>query len=174
MIVVDSSAVVAILFGEPLAEALLARLAMDHDRVMSVASYFETGTVLAGRRLSDRLLAIDDMDRFLDEAGIALVPVDVAQARLALRAHILFGRGMGHRGKPGPVLRCTSIASPMTCSVNDSARSIRNSVFPVVLRPFSVRIKNKSLTHGPWVGGHGARRAAGSVHALRSCGPLLF
>ncbi len=98
MIVVDSSAVVAILFGEPAAEALLARLAMDPDRVMSVASYLETGTVLAGRRQSDRLRAIDDLDQFLDEAGIALVPVDVIQARLALRARIQFGRGMGHGG----------------------------------------------------------------------------
>ena len=98
MIVVDSSAVVAILFGEPTAEALLARLATDPDRVMSVASYLETGTVLAGRRQSDRLLAIDDLDRFLDEAGIALAPVDVTQARLALRARIQFGRGMGHGG----------------------------------------------------------------------------
>jgi ribonuclease VapC len=98
MIVVDSSAVIAILFGEPQAEALLARLAMDPDRVMSVASYLETGTVLAGRRQSDRLLAIDDLDRFLDEAGIALAPVDVTQARLALRARIQFGRGMGHGG----------------------------------------------------------------------------
>jgi ribonuclease VapC len=98
LIVVDSSAVVAILFGEPAAEALLVRLAVDPDRVMSVASYLETGTVLAGRRLSDRLRAIDDLDQFLDEAGIALVPVDVAQARLALRARIQFGRGMGHGG----------------------------------------------------------------------------
>jgi ribonuclease VapC len=98
MIVVDSSAVVAILFGEPTAEALLARLAQDPDREMSVASYLETGTVLAGRRQSDRLRAIDDLDRFLDEAGIAMVPVDVAQARLALRARIRFGRGMGHGG----------------------------------------------------------------------------
>ena len=98
MIVVDSSAVVAILFGEPQADALLARLAVDPDRVMSVASYFETGTVLAGRRRSDRLLAIDDLDRFLDEAGIALAPVDATQARLALRARIQFGRGMGHGG----------------------------------------------------------------------------
>jgi ribonuclease VapC len=98
MIVVDSSAVVAILFGEPAAEALLVRLATDPDRVMSVASYLETGTVLAGRRQSDRLRAIDDLDRFLDEAGIALVPVDVAQVRLALRARIRFGRGMGHGG----------------------------------------------------------------------------
>lgn len=98
MIVVDSSAVIAILFGEPQAEALLARLAMDPDRVMSVASYLETGTVLAGRRQSDRLLAIDDLDRFLDEAGIVLAPVDATQARLALRARIQFGRGMGHGG----------------------------------------------------------------------------
>jgi ribonuclease VapC len=98
MIVVDSSAVVAILFGEPAAAVLLERLAMDPDRVMSVASYLETGTVLAGRRQSDRLRAIDDLDRFLDEAGITLIPVDEAQARLALRARIQFGRGMGHGG----------------------------------------------------------------------------
>jgi uncharacterized protein with PIN domain len=39
VIVVDSSAVVAILFGEPAAQALLARLAEDLDRIMSVASY---------------------------------------------------------------------------------------------------------------------------------------
>lgn len=98
MIVVNSSAEVAILFGEPAAAALLARLAMVPDRVMSVASCLETGTVLAGRRQSDRLRAIDDLDQFLDEAGIVLVPVDVVQARLALRARIQFGRGMGHGG----------------------------------------------------------------------------
>jgi ribonuclease VapC len=98
MIVVDSSAVVAILFGEPSAAALLARLAADPDRVMSVASYLETGTVLAGRRRSDRLRAIDDLDAFLDEAGITLAPVDETQARLALQARIRFGRGMGHGG----------------------------------------------------------------------------
>lgn len=65
---------------------------------MSVASYLETGTVLAGRRRSDRMQAIDDLDAFLAEAGIMLAPVDVAQARQALRARIQFGRGMGHGG----------------------------------------------------------------------------
>lgn len=98
MIVIDSSAVVAILFGEPAAEALLARLAADPNRVMSVVSYVETGTVLAGRRLSDRLQAADDLDRFLDEAGIGLAVVDAVQARQALRARMLHGRGMGHGG----------------------------------------------------------------------------
>lgn len=98
MIVVDSSAIVAILFGEPPAAALRAALEADPRRVISVASYLETGTVLAGRRQSERLRAIDDLDRFLEEAGITLMPVDMAQARLALRARIQYGRGMGHGG----------------------------------------------------------------------------
>ena len=98
VIVVDLSAVVAILFGEASAGSLLARLAADPDPVMSVASYLETGTAPARRRRSDRLRAIDDLDAFLDEAGIALAPIDATQARLALQARIQFGRGMGHGG----------------------------------------------------------------------------
>ena len=54
VIVVDSSAVVAILFGEPSAVTLLARLAAYPERLMSVVNYVETGTVLAGRRHGDR------------------------------------------------------------------------------------------------------------------------
>jgi ribonuclease VapC len=98
LIVVDSSAVAAMLFGEPSSGALAARLAADPQRFISAASYLEIGTVLAGRRRSDRLKAIDDLDVFLDEAGIVVAPVDAAQARLALRARILYGRGMGHGG----------------------------------------------------------------------------
>jgi ribonuclease VapC len=98
MIVVDASAVIAMLFGEPESGALLARLAADPGRVISVASYIEAGTVLAGRRRSDRLRAIDDLDTFLSAAGIELAPTDAVQARLALRARIRYGRGMGHGG----------------------------------------------------------------------------
>ena len=98
MIVVDSSAVIAIIFGESSAEALLARLAADPDRLMSVASYLESGTVLAGRRRADRQLAVDDLDAFLTHARIELAAVDPDQARLALRARIAHGRGMGHGG----------------------------------------------------------------------------
>ncbi len=98
MIVVDSSAVIAILFDEPGADRLARRLAEAPRRVMSVASYLETGTVMAGRRKSDRLRAIADLDGFLAEAGITLAPVDADQARLALRARIQYGRGMGHGG----------------------------------------------------------------------------
>ena len=51
-----------------------------------------------GRRRSDRINAIDDLDAFLTEAEIFLAPIDEAQARLALHARIVYGRGMGHGG----------------------------------------------------------------------------
>jgi ribonuclease VapC len=54
--------------------------------------------VLAGRRRTDRRLAVDDLDAFLIHAGIELAAVDRDQARLALRARIAHGRGMGHGG----------------------------------------------------------------------------
>ena len=98
MIVVDASAVIAMLFGEPSSGALAAWLAAEADRVISVASYIESGTILAGRRRSDRLQAIGDLDAFLATAGIELAPTDATQARLALRARISYGRGMGHGG----------------------------------------------------------------------------
>ena len=72
MIVVDSSAVIAMMLQEPPAAALAARLAIDSERVLSIASYLEAGTVLAGRRRNDRLKAIDELDAFLAETGIDL------------------------------------------------------------------------------------------------------
>lgn len=98
LVAVDSSAVVAILFGESSAEALLARLAAYPQRLMSVANYVETGTVLAGRHRGNRADAIADLDAFLDEAGIELSPIDATQGRLALDARVRYGRGMGHGG----------------------------------------------------------------------------
>ncbi len=88
LIVVDSSAVVAILFGEPSAQKLLERLAADPERIISLVNYVETGTVLAGRRTRDRAGAINDLDAFLNAAGITLAPIDAAQARFAPRQSV--------------------------------------------------------------------------------------
>jgi ribonuclease VapC len=99
VIVVDASAVIAVMFGESSAKRLARRLAADAERVISVASYLEAGTVLASRRLDDKPRAIEDLDTFLDEAGIELAGVDVRQARAALGARIAYGQGMGHGGK---------------------------------------------------------------------------
>lgn len=98
MIVIDTSAVVAMILRESTAPALYARLANDLDRVMSVVSYLEAGTVLAGRQQKDKLRAITHLDAFLEEAGIVLAAADEIQARHAMRARIVYGRGMGHGG----------------------------------------------------------------------------
>jgi ribonuclease VapC len=98
MIVVDSSAVIALLGGEPSAPVLAARLAADPNPVMSVATYLEVGTVIAVRSPSNRFKAIGFLETFLADAGIGLRPVDEAQARIALDARIRYGRGMGHGG----------------------------------------------------------------------------
>ena len=96
MIVVDSSALVAIRLNEPLAEALLARLEADAQPILSVANYVETGQVLAQRHPRSAQVALDQFHDFLRRAGIDLVAIDEAQARVALEARIRFGRGFGH------------------------------------------------------------------------------
>ena len=101
MIVVDSSTVIAILGAEKSAAAVATRLSKEAtgERQMSVASYVETGTVIAGRRKSDPLKALDDLDSFLAEAGIDLVDMDAEQAHIALRARIEYGRGFRSAAK---------------------------------------------------------------------------
>ncbi|MBI1285910.1 MAG: PIN domain-containing protein [Thiobacillus sp.] len=98
MIVVDSSAIIAILFDEPSADTLAARLSLDPDRVLSAVSYLEVGAVLAGRVNDNRHQVISDLDAFLVEARITIAQVDAEQARIALNARITYGRGMGHGG----------------------------------------------------------------------------
>ena len=101
MIVVDSSAVVAIMREEAAAEALMKRLAKElpGQRLMSSASYLESGSVLAGHKKGKPLTAIDDLDDFIAEAGIDLADVDTEQAHIALRARIEYGRGFRSAAK---------------------------------------------------------------------------
>ena len=98
MIVLDTSAVIAILASEPLAYALTNRIILETDRVMSVASYLEAGAVMAARKPRAPRRAIDIIEMFLEETGVRLHPVDEAQIRIALEARIRYGRGMGHGG----------------------------------------------------------------------------
>ncbi len=96
MIVIDPSAVIAILFAEPTASALSQRMAAEAvgDRVMSAAGYVEAGTVLAGRH-PNRERALEILDAFLVNGGIRVIPITEGLARIALDARIRFGRGFG-------------------------------------------------------------------------------
>ncbi len=88
--IVDTSAVLAILFHEPDAERFARAITMAPSRRMSVATLVETAIVLESRSGS---AAGYELDAFLQEAGIELEPVAPEQAQAARRALRRFGKG---------------------------------------------------------------------------------
>lgn len=101
MIIVDSSAVIAMIFIEPAAGNLAKRLAKEPpgERLISAMNYVEAGTVLAGRRLDDPLKGVADLDAFLSNFEITCAAIDEPIARLAMQARIRFGKGFRTTGK---------------------------------------------------------------------------
>ncbi|MDS4022517.1 MAG: type II toxin-antitoxin system VapC family toxin [Candidatus Competibacter sp.] len=89
--VVDSSAVIAILRSEPCWEMLATRMHAASSRVLSVASWVEVSLVVAGRH-GDQV-TLECLDRFLQTAAVELHPVDESQARMAREAFLRFGKG---------------------------------------------------------------------------------
>lgn len=90
--IVDSSALLAVLRREPGNERLSAALAGAERRLMSAATYVEAGIVadsrgpLDGRRLDEVLL----------DFSIEVEPLTPEQARIARQAYREYGRGSGH------------------------------------------------------------------------------
>ena len=97
MIVVDSSAIVAIVQREPNAQTLEDRIMVESGCLISVANYVEAGQVLAQRQLIRAQLALEDFHQLLGTLDIELAPIDEQQARVALEARIRYDRGFGHR-----------------------------------------------------------------------------
>jgi ribonuclease VapC len=91
--IVDTSAVVAILRGEPEADRYIAALAAAETARMSAGTWLETAVVVDANRdpvLSGRL------DDLIAESRIEIAPVTHRQAEVARHAYWLFGRGSGH------------------------------------------------------------------------------
>jgi ribonuclease VapC len=96
LIVVDSSAIVAITLSEATAGLLHARIAAESECLISVANYAETGQVLVQRSRAPHATTLADLHEFLAEMAISLAAIDEAQARVALEARLRYGRGFGH------------------------------------------------------------------------------
>lgn len=88
--VLDTSALLAILLDEPERRAFVQAIERDPTRLMSVASFVECSLVLETRFGPDGLR---DLDLFIARAQVTLVPVDVDQAFVARQAHRKFGKG---------------------------------------------------------------------------------
>lgn len=88
--VVDSSAVVAIVRGEPEAADFTGILDSEANAIMSAVSLLETSMVVMGRRAEadPRRIAL-----LLASLGIETVEVTVEQAHLAVEAFQRYGKG---------------------------------------------------------------------------------
>jgi ribonuclease VapC len=92
MIVVDSSAIIAILEREPDAPIFAAAVRKAERLLISVVSVHECGTVLRRRH---GMAAADRLWRFVkDENDFEIVPFDESQARVALIAFDRYGKGI--------------------------------------------------------------------------------
>jgi ribonuclease VapC len=87
VIVVDTSALVAIALREPTADACRRAMA-DSPELLVSAGTFAEALIVAGRRGIG-----DEMAELVDRVGLRIVPVTEHRARLAAQAYSRFGKG---------------------------------------------------------------------------------
>ena len=92
--IVDSSAMVAIIRGERDGARLAARLGESDSARMSAATLVELSIVI-DRDSSPNSAAL--LDELVDRSGIEVVPFTAEHACIARRAYQEFGKGSGHR-----------------------------------------------------------------------------
>ena len=91
--IVDSSALLAILRAEPEMLACARAIEDAARRRISAANFLETAIVIDGSRDPVASRRLDDLIRAAD---LAIEPVTEAQARIAREAYRDFGKGSGH------------------------------------------------------------------------------
>ena len=90
---IDTSAVVALLTGEPDEALYREAIKSMEDGHMSAFTVFEARVVLNVKGGEDLVMAFDLL---LAEAGISVHAFDADQARLAFETYRRFGKGSGH------------------------------------------------------------------------------
>ncbi len=93
--VIDTSALLAILQDEPERRVFNEAIEAADSRALSTANFVETSIVIEARYGAE---GVRDLDLFVERAEIELVPVDAAQARIACRAFSRFGKGRHRAG----------------------------------------------------------------------------
>jgi ribonuclease VapC len=121
--IVDASAVLAIFFAAPGSGELSRLIAGSRGGQISVANWLECAI-----RLDNAVPgAAQDLDDFLGEAGIEVVPVTPAQGRIARLAHRHYGKGR-HKaalnfGDCLAYALARETGEPLLCTGNDFART---------------------------------------------------
>ena len=123
MIVIDTSAIVAIALREPDLRLFEDAIASAVDPVLPASCYLETVMVLYRWRVARAWV-----DRYLHAAGVAVIGADARQARLAADAFERYGRGTGHHARLnfGDCLSyaaAAALGSPLLFKGDDFART---------------------------------------------------
>jgi ribonuclease VapC len=95
-VIIDTSALVAILRDEPEAKDCALAIERNPARRVSAANFVETALVIDGSRDP---IASRRFDELVKEARIVIEPVTEAHARIAREAYRDFGKGSGHPAK---------------------------------------------------------------------------
>jgi len=93
--IIDTSAILAILLDERDAAIFAKAIENAGDRRMSAAGYLEAALVIDNR---GDAVAQREFDRFLERSGIAIEPVTFEQGRIAREAYRDFGKGRHRAG----------------------------------------------------------------------------
>lgn len=88
--VIDSSALAAILFGEPERRQFIEAIEAADSKLISVANWLEISIIIEARTGAE---GSRDLEQFIERAGIEIVPVDLEQGRFARDAWLRFGKG---------------------------------------------------------------------------------
>ena len=88
--IIDSSAVIAVLFDEPDREKITRAIGDDDRRFMSTATLLEASIVVEAKRGEH---AGRELDLLLHRADVEIVPFDTEQSRVAIAAWRQFGKG---------------------------------------------------------------------------------
>jgi ribonuclease VapC len=89
-VIIDTSALVAILDQEPEVERIVRTLASAPERTLSAANLVEAGIVMQARRGDD---GARDLDLLLAKLRVDIAAVTTSQADIARKAFRRYGRG---------------------------------------------------------------------------------
>lgn len=93
--VIDASAIVAILLGEPEADQFMNLIANDARRLVGAISALEAAIVMNTRKGPPGVL---ELDLLIQKVGMTVVSMSPEQVRLAREAYAKYGKGQHSAG----------------------------------------------------------------------------
>jgi ribonuclease VapC len=91
-VVIDTSALLALLLGEPESDALLEAVVAGEPRLIGAPTLVETAAVIAARKGPQGEVALDALLQRLD---LEVVPMTPEAAAFARSAYVRYGKGVG-------------------------------------------------------------------------------